>query len=495
MHLPILGISIFFIIISLILGEHIPFIWPDEVLFFNPSIELSNHGILRTTVLSGLIPDMENHTLWMPPTYMVLLAGVFKIFPQELFVARMFSSLISLISILILYLFCKNLKLSKERILFVLLLVASDFVFLKFSHTARMESLSFLFCISSFYFLSKSIDREISKFDLFLSGISISLSFLSHPFGIVHSLSILFFLYKFDQLKLKNFLIIALSGFIPIVFWMIYIVPNFDSFLIQFGAQFSRKSELLGKFSYLDKIKIIFSPFPLPLLKILLFIFGLGSFFIIKKSKQNQFFLFWTLLLFFVLLFTSESWYVLHLIVPSSLYISSLYEEEYKKKFLLLPLLIYNISTCILFPLYFYKYLGAEEKILSYYELLSKEIEDKNKIYIQLIPDPYFYFKKKFPDKELLEFIPGELSPEKDQIRIANKDLPFWKRSYKLDPNYYSKKIEEIDLFLFYREDLINPKIREYFIEHKDEFEIKFLKIDPPKPIGLKLEAILYKRR
>jgi hypothetical protein len=495
MHLPIIGISIFFITISLVLGEHIPFIWPDEVLFFNPSIELSNHGILRTTVLSGLIPDMENHTLWMPPVYMILLSGVFKIFPQELFVARMFSSFISLASILVLYLFCKNLRLSKSRTYLVLLLVASDFVFLKFSHTARMESLSFLFCISSFYFLSKSFESEIPKFNLFFCGISISLSFLSHPFGIIHSLSILFFLYTFGQLKWRNFFIIALSGLLPILFWMVYIIPNFDSFLIQFGAQFSRKSELLGKFSYMDKIKIIFSPFPLPVFKIILFIFGLGCFFIVKKTKQNQFFLFWTLLLFFILLFTSESWYVLHLVVPASLYISSLHEEETQKKILILPLLIYNLATCFIFPIYFYKYLDAEEKIISYYESLAKEIEDKNKIYIQLIPDPYFYFKKKFPNKELLEFIPGELSPEKDQIPISSKDLPFWKRSYKLDPNYYSKKIEEVDLFLFYREDLINPKIKEYFLEHKDEFEIKFIKVEPPKPIGLKLEAIIYKRR
>lgn len=58
-------------------------IWPDEVLFFSPAFELGINGIMRTNVLNGLIPGMDTHTLWMPPAYILLLAGVFQFFQQN----------------------------------------------------------------------------------------------------------------------------------------------------------------------------------------------------------------------------------------------------------------------------------------------------------------------------------------------------------------------------------------------------------------------------
>ena len=58
---------ILFSFFSILFHTNIPVIWPDEVLFFNPSWELSHNGIMRTSVLDGLIPGMDTHTLWMPP--------------------------------------------------------------------------------------------------------------------------------------------------------------------------------------------------------------------------------------------------------------------------------------------------------------------------------------------------------------------------------------------------------------------------------------------
>ncbi|EMG02103.1 hypothetical protein LEP1GSC123_2699 [Leptospira borgpetersenii str. 200701203] len=46
-----------------------PPVWPDEVLFFSPSQDFVEFGTLRTRVLEGLIPGMEETTLWMPPLY------------------------------------------------------------------------------------------------------------------------------------------------------------------------------------------------------------------------------------------------------------------------------------------------------------------------------------------------------------------------------------------------------------------------------------------
>jgi 4-amino-4-deoxy-L-arabinose transferase-like glycosyltransferase len=246
---------------SILFHTNIPVIWPDEVLFFSPAFELGINGIMRTNVLNGLIPGMDTHTLWMPPAYIILLSGVFQFFPTELLTARLFSSFISLGSILLVYRICLQYQFSFKRTSLVLLLLASDFLFLKFSHTARMESLCLFFALLAFYFILGNahvplrrdlINQVLTKgdiatiptsFDIFLSGICLSFSFLSHPFGIVHSIPVLFLLYQRNALTIQNLALYSFAGLLPIAAWGVYVVPNWELFIVQFGAQLSRKKK------------------------------------------------------------------------------------------------------------------------------------------------------------------------------------------------------------------------------------------------------------
>jgi len=102
-----LSLAFFFFYIShrLYLSHYVPHIWPDEVLFFNPSYELFTTGILRTTVLEGLIPGMESYTLWMPPLYMLVLCGWFHTGWIGIDSARFVSALLGAGSVLILQIF------------------------------------------------------------------------------------------------------------------------------------------------------------------------------------------------------------------------------------------------------------------------------------------------------------------------------------------------------------------------------------------------------
>jgi uncharacterized membrane protein len=294
-------LSIFlFTFFSILFQTHIPVIWPDEVLFFSPSYELGINGIMRTMVMEGLIPGMDTHTLWMPPAYIILLSGVFQIFPAELLTARLFSSFISIGSLLLVYKICLQFNFSFKRTLGVLILLATDFLFLKFSHTARMESLCLFFALSAFYFLLRSprvtnrntddVPTTPKTLDIFLSGICLSLSFLSHPFGIVHSIPVLFLLYQRNAFTIKNLALYAVAGFLPIAAWGFYVIPNWDFFVVQFGAQLSRKNELLGKFSWVDKVKIIFSVYKFPMIKLGLFAITLSLFLfgLVKSRFKNQ---------------------------------------------------------------------------------------------------------------------------------------------------------------------------------------------------------------
>lgn len=533
---------ILFSFFSILFHTNIPVIWPDEVLFFNPSWELSHNGIMRTSVLDGLIPGMDTHTLWMPPLYMISLSLIFKIFPSELITARLFSSFISLGSIYIVYRICLRYQFSSKRIAGVLFLLATDFLFLKFSHTARMESLCLFFALGAFYFLvrgsgvgrdnRRDLGRDLinqvptkatttlTTKDIFLSGICLSLSFLSHPFGIVHSIPVLFLLFQRNQLNFKNIMLYSLAGIIPILIWGIYVFPNWDLFIVQFGAQLSRKNELLGKFTWIDKVKIIFSVYKFPMIKLGLFVLTLmivayysvfkyfkkeriiNSWYLKISASTESFFLVWIFTLLLFLLLSSESWYVFHIVVPFTLLLSSIIETQNKfvKQFFIFSIL-YNLVVIFWVPFSLYFVYKSPEKTEEFFHLIEKEIEQKNNIYLQIFPDPYFYFRKKFPDKNFHEFIPGELSAiqkknpdEPEKIDLLNR-LGITKENYKIDANFYKETIQKQEVFLFYNESLMNEYIRDYLQKNKSQFDKKVIQVNTPKGSDLKLEAILYSKK
>jgi hypothetical protein len=252
----ILALTIlFFLILSLFSSDINPFVWPDEVLFFNPSYEWYKSGILRTTVLDGLIPGMGEYTLWMPAMYMLTLGSSFYFWDATIQNARMLSVGIGLIAIGSFYSFLKSeLKISfnKKYAVYATLFILTDVLFFRVAHTARMETICILFGIGSIF----SAYRQ----KYFKSGIFLALSFLSHPFGIFYGLPI-FYLWVSDYSlpRLRTLIYISLGSLITLIPWLLYVVPQLDLFFIQFGAQLSRKRELFTVFSQLDKIKIYFS--------------------------------------------------------------------------------------------------------------------------------------------------------------------------------------------------------------------------------------------
>jgi hypothetical protein len=348
--------------------------------------------------------------------------------------------------------------------------------------------------------------------DIFLSGICLSLSFLSHPFGIVHSIPVLFLLYQRDKLNIKNLSLYAFAGLLPIAAWGIYVIPNWDLFVVQFGAQLSRKNELLGKFTWVDKVKIIFSVYKFPMVKLVLFATTIGLVFFrqrvatrclndFKKSPES-FFLVWLFTILAFLFISSESWYVFHIVIPFTLLLSALVENQKIIFRIFLGLSFsYNLLITSWVPFSNYFIYKSPEKTEEFFHLIEKEVERKNNIYLQAIPDPYFYLRKKFPEKTLHEFIPGELSavqttnPDGSEKKSLLKELGISKENYKIDASFYKETIHKQEVFLFYNENLMNDYIRAYLAKNTDRFERKVLHVETPKGSDFKLEAVVFTQK
>ncbi|MCX7999144.1 MAG: hypothetical protein N3A69_09385, partial [Leptospiraceae bacterium] len=292
-------------------------------------------------------------------------------------------------------------------------------------------------------------------------------------------------------------------------------LPNFEIFKLQFGAQLGRKKELFGFFTVLKKFKIIFSEFRFPIFKVIIFFITLLSFlyvYLVSKTEiaETQFsenranlknlrefwnyqfdkaknflknsnplltfsFVYFVSIIIFLIL-SSESWYVYHLIFPLSLLLVAIPFER-QNYFANLPWFLsigYNVLIYLSF-IYLNLFTIDMKKLVNvYYKQIEVLIDGSSSVYLQAIPDPYFYFRKFKPKLEAFEFIPGELPIEED---------------------YYKDKITTFEAYVFYEPSLMNSVLKRFFEKNSHLFHVEEIKIDTPRKADFELKATVYVRK
>ena len=457
-----------------------PSIWPDEVLFFSPAQSLVNGEGLATKVLSGLIEGMDHSTLWMPPSFFIYSSVFLKLFGSKLASARLGSFLAGLLSIFPLMGIGQKFGLKRGSLFFLSSLLFTDILYFKISSTARMESLCLFFSLLGLYLLITEI--SIWKKNV-LSGFFLGLGFITHPFAVVFVPIALIFSYYKDSFKIKYLLQMGIGGLLPILGWAVYIVPNLHLFILQFGAQLGRKKDLLfSVFTIITKIKIILSGFKYPTYKLIILIFStLGIVYLFNKkisNKINKVILvnvLSTIVLLFFLFLSSESWYVFYLI-PFICILNTIIFEYGNIYLKLIPSLtiIYNIIILFIFLInnfYYNDTLSLQEK---YFIEIYNKCHDKKKVYLQAIPDPYFYLIQKNNALEIREFIPGELP---------------------LPEDFSKEELISQDVYIFYNEDLMHPSLKKFFNDNLDLFEKSEINIHSESKIDLTFFAVVYRKK
>ncbi|MCX7998260.1 MAG: glycosyltransferase family 39 protein [Leptospiraceae bacterium] len=516
-HILFYFFAILFLVLCFFCGEAYPRVWPDEVLFFSPSYHLYKYNILRTEVLKGLVPGMGTHTLWMPPLFFYFQALLFQFLPETLEVVRMGTAFLGVISIFFFSEIAREMGVKKKYRILLKLLLLSDFLFFKISHSARMESLCTLFAILSLYFLTYKMSegRSVSRLRALLSGLSLGFAVLAHPFAISYFPIVFFLMYQRKAFTQKDFIYIGLGFLIVFSFWLPYVLPNFEIFKLQFGAQLGRKKELFGFFTFVKKFKIIFSEFRFPMFKVIIFFITLFSFLYLllfrkreieepdfsatNNNKSKTFKEYWsyqteklkkfleenillsfafaylfTILIFLIL--SSESWYVYHFIFPFNLLLVALpsKKQEYLTELPWFLSICYNAFVYLSF-IYLNLFTINMKKLTDvYYKQIESVIVGSKSVYLQAIPDPYFYFQKNKPSLETFEFIPGELPIPED---------------------YYKAKIITFDAYLFYEPALMNPVLKSFFEKNSNLFHIEEIKIETPKKADLELKTYVYVKK
>ncbi len=291
--------ALFFVLYTFNLDKY-PIIWSDEAFFSNPAFNLAFHGFLGTTMMPTFY-NISHYTYWQMPFYMVLLSVSFKLFGFGIIQARMVSVILGFFTVIFTYLLGKELYNEKVGFLAILLLILNPFFFF-IARDARMDIAVICFTLISLYFLIRALNTKICYY-YFGVGLFAMLSILSHPnglFGVICGV-LIYCMCKINfkthevNFKLKEILYMIIGPILLLIPYLWYISLDYPDFVLQVSSNllssaggplnnlFSEvfRYELLNEF--LLNIYWLLNPI---MILILVYLIGLGIYYIIKTKKE-----------------------------------------------------------------------------------------------------------------------------------------------------------------------------------------------------------------
>ncbi len=388
---------------------------------------------------------MDHKTLWMPPVFMIAQSNLFHLFPISLETIRLFAVLISFSAAILLYSILKEFKFSKLACLLGFLSLLMEVLFFRFGNSARMEGITAFFFLASLLTLLKW--HSDSVFSYLIAGFLFSLSVLSHPFALGFGITIFWLGFIYFPFQWKNLISFGFTFSIPILAWVLYVNPDWDLFLIQFGAQLIRKKTLFSSFTLITKLNIFLFGFGWIKVRAVWLIVFFGCLFYVAKNERNignkelkenklLFLGVWLFTILLALYSSTEGYYVYHFLFPMAMGIAFLVDS----KFTLVALASLVISFGANFHFVYIHWIQSNTEIVwkTQTERLKTALSAQKKVYLQALPDPYFSLRTDLSNLELLEFIPGELEFPSEE---------------------YKTTLSLQDAFVVYDTDRLNPVI------------------------------------
>jgi hypothetical protein len=432
-----------------------PPVWPDEVLFSNPAAELARGEGFRTEVLEGLIPGMEEATLWNSPLYMVLLSGVYYLGEESLTVGRALSLVIAMAILVAMTAFLLAMNVDRAIVFLAPLLLSLDPTFVRGANVIRMDGLCLLFCMLALYFAYFAFKRNRDHYS-FLAGVFLGLAAISHPAALYG----VFPVFIFHIFRWRGLFFVICGVTLALTPWLAYIADHPEIFEIQFVSQLMRKSGLLSFWGGpTGGIFVVFtSQFgggAVSMLLAAVLCLGGGTAMMalwlqwISKDhsgrkdsaanlrhratslfKENGLFLLsltWPAVTAFCLL-SVEGWYAMHsfpyLILSSAAIFSSPVSQQKLRRIGLRSLQFTGLTLLVLSAVNTWKIHSGNraeiiERALSH---MTRQTASCQSVYVRMVPDPYFRIKEARPGTRYFEFTPARLQFNVELDRKATFD-------------------------------------------------------------------------
>ena len=222
-----------------------PPIWSDEACFASPAISLLRSGTLATEVLEGVLPGIGQRTYWQPPLYFLYIAAVFRFTGPGLLPLRLASLAIAPLVLGLAYLLALRAGLSRWLSLLAVALIAIDPLFLRGALIGRMDMLALALILLSLWLATQVFYGEVGPSRSLFAGLASGLAALTHPMGVVALASItVAYLCSPKTRKVRLLVFLFLGVLLTFLPWVGYILLDPRGFIAQMGLQFGKIARL-----------------------------------------------------------------------------------------------------------------------------------------------------------------------------------------------------------------------------------------------------------
>lgn len=299
----------------------------DEGSFFSPAQDLAENGSFASPVHADFLPGASRYTYWMPPLFMLVLAGVFKVFGATVLNAKLLTFVLVSISAFLITRLSNDLytKISLAGLYLVCpyIITASAFI--------RMEGLALL--LVTITILAVKFQARAHWM-----GILAGLMTLTHPMLMACSVALAIHVLR------RNFRSFLIFGFVALALlspYVLYVLQDPAVYKAQMDLQLARKA---GK--RLSDLKPDYVLQSLPISLIALFVL-----YKLRKATELRLFLAIALILTLALVLKSSEFnyqvYVMPFVIAAAGLAMDEYEDNPIYRFVL-PLFIYGVFTVLL---------------------------------------------------------------------------------------------------------------------------------------------------
>ena len=214
--------------------------WSDEGWFASPAYNLITNGHMGTSVLESVEPrgqqkGIDKYTYWIMPLDIVAQAAWYEITGFGLFQMRLLSAAWGLLAAVAWWLIVYRLSGNRNIALLTSSIIALDYTFITGAAFGRMDMMCAALNFAGFAAYLILRERNFAA-AILVSQTLIVASGLTHPYGFLGLVGLVFLTLHFDRgrLKPRHFAIALIPYFVGALGWGLYILQSPDLFVSQF---------------------------------------------------------------------------------------------------------------------------------------------------------------------------------------------------------------------------------------------------------------------
>lgn len=441
---------LFYLIQSFLLLDKYVLPWEDETSFATTAKSFADDCKIKSDYVIG----QEEGVYWQPPLYFIALGGFIKLFGYGLEQVRIFSIIISVILLGLVFQISRKIFYSNTFSLLVLALIIFDPLFLRFSKMGRMDVLTLLWIFSSFYFYLRWL--ETKRFpQLAVSSILSLFAAATHPLGLIAPISIILHsVIKNDTLqgRLIFYITILTPILVGALIAIIYVIQNQSVSFEQIAYQFSRK----GDRTVFDSVSSLFARYRVLPGVFAIIILSFWSLVLIVKRKlllsSEGLIGIAFIVSIFVIILNFEFFYSLYFLIFAAILFTYLYQGIPRKFSIFLKLLLIfwfiNVTAVTGYFNYFYLLKANKETDVKIFtQDILCAIPNNANVAIDGYPNLYWSLKDRV---DLKIFAPIILSERRIVELTAATDYLIISSAFRYseDKEYMNHRVSEIsDMF------------------------------------------------